>query len=143
MAEPVPLDVTIRFARDNELEALECFIEPFVTQGRVLPRTREELFDLLPRGFVATAGEEIVGFAALEVYSRKLAEVRSLVVSEKVRGQGIGRKLVTACVDLARHLQIYEVLAITSEENFFRSCGFDFTLPGEKKALFYQTRETH
>ena len=26
---------------------------------------------------------------------------------------------------------------------FFRSCGFDFTLPGEKKAFFIQTREQH
>jgi hypothetical protein len=36
---------------------------------------------------------------------------------------------------------VLEVMAITSSDGFFISCGFDFTLPGEKKALFYQTRE--
>jgi len=29
---------------------------------------------------------------------------------------------------------------VTSSEEFFQTCGFDFTLPGEKKALFLQTR---
>jgi len=35
------------------------------------------------------------------------------------------------------------VIAITSSEEFFQRCGFDFTLPGEKKAVFLQTRETY
>jgi hypothetical protein len=34
-------------------------------------------------------------------------------------------------------------MAITSSDEFFRSCGFDFTLPGEKKALFMLTRDEH
>jgi amino-acid N-acetyltransferase len=54
---------------------------------------------------------------------------------------GVGRHLVDACVARARDLQILEVMAITSSEAFFLACGFDFTLPGEKKALFIQTRE--
>ena len=32
-------------------------------------------------------------------------------------------------------------MTITSVDEFFLRCGFDFTLPGEKKALFLQTRE--
>jgi amino-acid N-acetyltransferase len=32
-------------------------------------------------------------------------------------------------------------MAITSEDLFFQACGFDFTLPGEKKALFFLTRQ--
>ena len=34
-----------------------------------------------------------------------------------------------------------EVMAVTSNDAFFTGCGFDFTLPGEKKALFLQTRD--
>jgi hypothetical protein len=33
-------------------------------------------------------------------------------------------------------------MAITSKEDFFRQCGFDFTLPGEKKALFIHTTKS-
>jgi amino-acid N-acetyltransferase len=76
------------------------------------------------------------------VYSKKLAEVRSLAVAEELRGKGVGKKLVDSCVNLAHELNVLEVMAITANEDFFRSCGFDFTLPGQKKALFIQTRDT-
>jgi hypothetical protein len=51
---------------------------------------------------------------------------------------GLGSQLVKACVDLAVSRNILEVMVVTSSEAFFRDCGFDFTLPGEKKALFIQ-----
>ncbi len=133
--------VVIRPAEPCDLEAVEAFILPFVEARRILPRTTEELAGLLPTAFVAEAGGRIVGFAAVEIYSRKLAELRSLAVAEDWQGRGIGTKLVEACVRLARERRIFEVMTITSAEEFFRRCGFDFTLPGEKKALFLQTRE--
>lgn len=120
---------------------MHAFIRPFVAAGRLLERTIEELDLLVGDGFVAEDDGRIVGFAALEIYSKKLAELRSLAVSDNYRGRGLGKKLVTACVDRAREKNVLEVMAITSSEEFFRSCGFDFTLPGEKKALFLQTRD--
>jgi N-acetylglutamate synthase-like GNAT family acetyltransferase len=70
-----------------------------------------------------------------------MAELRSLAVDLEYRRHGVGSRLVAACVDLARSRNVLEVMAITSSERFFVSCGFDFTLPGEKKALFYQTSD--
>jgi amino-acid N-acetyltransferase len=67
--------------------------------------------------------------------------VRSLAVSERMQGKGVGRMLVNACVERARDHQILEVMAITSSDTFFMACGFDYTLPGEKRALFIQTRD--
>jgi N-acetylglutamate synthase-like GNAT family acetyltransferase len=133
-------ETQIRRADSDDLPALADFIEPFVAAQKILPRTTGELNDLISGGFVAEQAGRIVGFVALEVYSAKLAEVRSLVVDPRTQGQGIGRRLIEACVDRAHALNILEVMAITSEEAFFQSCGFDFTLPGEKKALFIQTR---
>jgi N-acetylglutamate synthase-like GNAT family acetyltransferase len=100
----------------------------------------EELDLLVGDGFVAEEEGRIVGFAALEVYSKKLAELRSLAVAPGYQGLGLGRRLVEACVGRAREKNVLEVMAITSSDEFFLACGFDFTLPGEKKALFYQTR---
>jgi N-acetylglutamate synthase-like GNAT family acetyltransferase len=134
-------NVIVRPARPDDLEALAEFIKPFVAEGRLLPRTFSELEDFLPSFFVAELDGRLIGCAALEVYSWKLAEVRSLAVAPEARGLGIGRLLVNACVDRAREQRILEVMAITSSEDFFKSCGFDFTLPGEKKALFIQTRD--
>jgi amino-acid N-acetyltransferase len=133
--------IVVRPARREDLATLASFIQPFVDESKLLPRTSDELEDLVECGFVAVHKGRIIGFAALEIYSKKLAEIRSLAVLPDWQGKGIGSKLVQACVERARERNILEVMAITSSEAFFRTCGFDFTLPGEKKALFIQTRE--
>lgn len=134
--------IDLRPLQRRDMPSVARLIQPFVEGGKLLPRTRQELLTLLPHGFVALCAGRIVGFAALEVYSSKLAEIRSLVVASDFQGKGVGRLLVDACVKRARSRNILEVMAITSNEEFFRRCGFDFTLPGEKKALFIHTRET-
>lgn len=134
-------DIVVRSAMKDDLPALEAFITQFVEQNRLLPRTKDELSELIPFGFVACRGEDLVGFAALEIYSAKLAEIRSLAIAPELQGRGLGKRLVNECVELARQRNVLEVMAITSTDVFFQSCGFDFTLPGEKKALFMQTRD--
>ena len=134
--------VTVRPATSGDLLDMETLISQSVEMGDVLPRTLEELTDLLPSFFVAeTADGRIVGTAALEVYNQKLAEVRSLCTSPETRGEGIGRALVDACLDRAREKGILEVMAITDKEAFFRACGFDYSLPNQRRALFFLTDE--
>lgn len=135
------VNVTVRPAVPDDADDVLAFLEVFVEERRILPRTLDELTQLMATGYVAELDGRIVGFAALEVYSRKLAEIRSLCVAHDLQGKGIGRKLTEACLELARERNIFEVMVITSADEFFRNCGFDFTLPGEKKALFLQTRE--
>lgn len=133
--------VTIRPVQTSDLSAIATFIEPFVASGKLLPRTTQELEDLVEHGFIAESSGNIVGFAALEIYSPKMSEIRSLAVASDFRGTGVGRRLVQQCVERAHEKQVLEVMAITSNDEFFKRCGFDFTLPGEKKALFLQTRD--
>lgn len=128
-------------ARAEDEPGITALIQSYVDEGKLLARTLREIDELLPNFFVAVTAEgEIVGCAALEVYSPKLAEIRSLAVASSAQGLGIGRRLVNACVERARLRNILEVMAITSSDGFFQSCGFDYTLPGEKRALFLQTR---
>ncbi|MBX3449578.1 MAG: GNAT family N-acetyltransferase [Planctomycetaceae bacterium] len=138
-----PSTLEIRQAVAVDVPALQAFLDPFVESGRLLPRTLDELNDLITHGFLAIQDGQIVGFGALEIYSSKLGEIRSLAVAEGSRGHGIGRRIVEACLQRARERRVFEVMAITSTDEFFRRCGFDFTLPGEKKALFLQTRDSY
>jgi N-acetylglutamate synthase-like GNAT family acetyltransferase len=143
MSHDQHLDAIVLPASTVDHDELGSFIEPFVANGKLLPRTLDELAELVDTGFIALKDGRIVGFAALEIYSPKLAELRSLAVDPAYQGQGIGSRLVEECLKLARIRRVFEVMAITSSEQFFRQCGFDFTLPGEKKALFHQTRESY
>ena len=139
--DPIQEHVTVRAASQEDADRLLEFLEPFVEDRRLIRRTTDEIEQLVRTGFIAEIDQKLVGFASLEIYSRKLAEVRSLAVSPIYQGLGIGKKLVACCVDLARERQVLEVMAITSSEEFFKGCGFDFILPRERKALFLETFE--
>ena len=84
--------------------------------------------------FVAVHELRIVGCCALEIYSKRLAEVRSLAVHEKFQGKGFATQLVEQCIKHARKKKVYEILTITSELPFFEKRGFN-TFNKEKYAL--------
>ena len=142
MATNIHTKVTIRSAAATDIPAIAELIKPFVEEGSLLERTYDEFEELLPNFFVAVDENGVlVGCAALEIYSRKLAEIRSLAVAPEAQGQGVGRKLVDACVERSREHNVLEVMAITASDAFFQSCGFDYTLPSLKRAVFLQTRD--
>ena len=114
-------------------------------QSLLLARTEAEIIELTRHGFVAEIPAEndearVVGFSAVEIYSPKLAELLCLAVHHDFQGTGVGKALVTACVDRASELGVMEVMAISSSEDFLKTCGFEFSLPDQKKALFCQLR---
>jgi len=84
--------------------------------------------------FVAVVDKRIIGCCALEVYSKRLAEIRSLSVEKEFQGQGIASALVEKCLKLAEKKKILEVLAITSADGLFYKHGFG-TFNKEKFAL--------
>lgn len=135
--------IVIRQAQANDLQALGQFLTAFVETGELLPRTLDELEELLPAFWIAEREGELVGCAALEVYSPKLAEIRSLAVARHVQGMGVGKRLVATCIEKARALKVFEVMAISSEDDFFLSCGFDYSLPNSRRAFFLTTRESY
>lgn len=133
-------DFQIRPSTPADLSAVQGFLQGFVEQKKLLRRTRAELATLITNGFIAEVDGRIVGFSAIEVYSRKLAEVQCLAVSSGFQGQGIGGQLVRRCVERAREKGILEVMAISASDGFLRHLGFDYSLPDQKRALFYQLR---
>lgn len=131
---------TIRAATDDDLSAVMALLRIFVEQRKLLRRTRAETAALLSTGFVAELNGEMVGFASVEIYSKKLAEIQCLAVKDEHQGHGLGSNLVRHCLELARQRGVMEVMAISSSEKFLQNLGFDYSLPDQKRALFYQLR---
>lgn len=133
----------VRRAHFDDLDLILALLEPFVQQKKLLRRTRAEIILLMHNGYVAeyvnpNGEKEIIGFSAVEIYSRKLGEIQCLAVADGFHGNGIGSELVKACVERARDIGILEVMAISSSDAFLRKLGFDYSLPEQKRALFYQ-----
>jgi amino-acid N-acetyltransferase len=139
--QPTPEDIHLFDATAKDLRAVNAFLQPFVDQEFLLPRTRDELKHLLKHAFVARWRRKVVGFAAVEIYSRKLAEIQCLAVHPEFQRMGIGRRLVQACVRRAKELKVLELMAISASDAFLKECGFDYSLPKQKRALFVQPLE--
>ena len=120
--------MTIRQATGDDWDAVVALIRqyPEVLVQEHLPDAREF--------FVAEEGGKIVGCCALEVYSQRLAEVRSLAVAKEHQGKGIGTGLIEACLAAAKEKGVQEVLTITSALPLFEKHGFG-PFKNEKYAL--------
>ena len=129
-------EISIDSAIPSQLDAVFEFLQPFFNEQNLLLRSRDELETLFKFGFVATKESAVVGFAAVEIYSKKLAEIQCLAVNPACRRQGIASLLVEKCVAVARQQGVLELMAISSAESLFQRCGFDYSLPNQKKALF-------
>ena len=90
-----------------------------------------------PSFFVAHAGGRLVGCCALQVYSKRLAEVRSLAVHPDFQDRGLASDLVERCTQRARERGVRELFAVTSQTSFFARLGFA-TFRREKTAMFLE-----
>jgi len=88
------------------------------------------------RFFVAEFEGRVVACCALDVYSKRLAEIRSLAVDPDHSRLGVGRLLVQACQRKARELGVRQLLAVSSAVEFFEKAGFS-TFRQERTALFF------
>lgn len=128
----------LRAAEPGDLPQVGALLAPFVARGDLLPRSADELALLQNHAWVVEAGGRIVGFAALEVYSRKMSELQCLSYEEGGQQTEIVRRLARRCVEEARELLIWEIMAVAPVElqPTLEECGFGFALPDQKRAMF-------
>ena len=141
VSESEEIEISFLRAVESDADLLCEFLKLFVDAKQLLPRTTEELRHLTEFAWVARLDGEIVGFCAVEVYSRKLAEIQCMAVNPSVQRRGVGKGLVSRCVELARQEGVLELMAISSSDEFLNSCGFDHSLPEQKRAFFLQPQE--
>jgi amino-acid N-acetyltransferase len=79
----------------------------------------------LDTAIVARRDGAVVGVAALEVYEDGVL-MRSVAVAPELQGQGLGRRLTAAALELARDLRASRAyLLTTTAERFFPKFGFE------------------
>lgn len=129
-------DVQIRAGRADDAEAVHALVRPYVERELLLDRSVDEINALTRHSVTAEVDGRVIGFAAVEIYSKKLAEIQCLAVAQEYHARGIGKRLVAGCVAVAAEHDVLELMAISSSEKFLQECGFDYSLSGQKRALF-------
>ena len=128
----------IRRATLDDVDAIVGVVN--TNTDRLLARDRDEIVQLLDAFWVAEIDGNVVGCCCLEVYSPKIAELRSLAVLPEFRGRGLGASLTDVAVGEARRRGIPQVLVVTSNRAFFERLNFGPCLD-EKYALFWLNPE--
>jgi len=120
--------IVLREATAADAPALLALIAAHLEEGRLLPRTLDELTVHATRFVVAiepsSSGERIVGCAELAPLSNTVAEVRSLVVSREARRLGVGLGMVEALNARARRDGYTRMCAFAHDPAFFVRQGF-------------------
>jgi amino-acid N-acetyltransferase len=112
-------DLTLRTGTPEDAEKLYELIKAHTQEGHLLPRELEELRRHAHRFVVCEVGGDIKACAELAPLSKRVAEVRSLVVSESFRRVGVAARLVGELRRRARSAEFEMLCAFTHDARFF------------------------
>lgn len=120
------MSLELRKAHSRDVASMHAMVVAGAEKGLLLPRSRGQIFIALRDFFVLadTDTGDIAGCCALGIIWENLAEVRTLYVADAYRRQGLGIRLVNACLEEAVSLGITQVFTLTYETAFFAAAGF-------------------
>ena len=124
MSRPTTRRIALRTADEKDARKIHTLIQTNLEEGHLLPRTLGELTVHAGRFVVAVRGRSIVGCAELAPLSATVAEVRSLVVDEAMRGRHIGSELIGKLASGATSRGFSTLCAFTHEPSPFVRLGF-------------------
>jgi pyrroline-5-carboxylate reductase len=114
----------IRKPRLTEVIEIKRLLDKEAETGSLLRRPIMELYENVRDFYVYADENGLGGCCALHIDTEDLAEIRSLMVRSDLRGTGVGRNLLEACLQEAQGLNIGRVYALTRVPVFFASQGF-------------------
>jgi N-acetylglutamate synthase-like GNAT family acetyltransferase len=120
----IDVEPIVRSACDDDVDGIHRLVCEHVADGRLLPRSREEIARRIARFVVAADEGRIIGCADLAPLSGQVGEVRSLVVGNGARSRGIGQRLVQELERRAAAAGFQSLAAFTHTPGYFVKLGF-------------------
>jgi len=111
-------------AKLSDIPSMQTLVQHEVETGIILNRTDDEIATNIRSYTLAVQEGELVGFCALHIHAPSLAEIRSLIIKEELRGKKTGENLIMKCLDEAKDLGLQKVLVLTYRQSFFERLGF-------------------
>ncbi len=115
---------SVEKASINDVPQMHKLINYFADNGEMLARSLSEIYENVRDYFIVRDGERVIACAALHINWSDLAEIRSVAVAEEYQKQGVGDKLIKACLKDATRLGIPNVFCLTYKPGFFEKLGF-------------------
>ncbi|HEX6386093.1 MAG TPA: GNAT family N-acetyltransferase [Anaerolineae bacterium] len=123
-----PQSRIVRAATPADIASILRLVNEHARRGELLPRTAVSIRDTLPDWLVGEDEEGcIVACVSLLFYTPTLAEVRSLAVDDRCKGQGWGSTIMAALIVEAQRRGVPTLFALTRAVRFFERAGFTVT----------------
>lgn len=120
------MTISIRLALPADVRGINALVEPLAHSGILLGKDLVSFYEAVQEFLVAVDEDgTVVGCGALHVMWEDLAEVRTLAVSDALRGTGTGHRMLEALLQRARDLGLSRVFCLTFETEFFSRHGFE------------------
>jgi amino-acid N-acetyltransferase len=117
--------ITLIKANLSDIPAMQTLVSAEVKDGIILNRSEDEVASNIRSYVLAKDKGKLVGYTALHIHSKRLAEIRSLIVDEAYRGQSIGKQMIEFTLEEAKTLGVEEdVLVLTYLPQFFEKLNF-------------------
>ncbi|AIC47004.1 amino-acid N-acetyltransferase [Rhodoluna lacicola] len=117
--------INVRPARTADVKAIQAMRQELEGSKVLLGHELVSLYEAVPEFLVAVdESGQVIGAGALHVMWEDLAEVRSMVVRENLRGTGVGHAVLEALLAKAESVGIKRVFCLTFETEFFGKHGF-------------------
>jgi amino-acid N-acetyltransferase len=113
-------------AKLSDIPEMQALVTAEVKEGIILNRTEDEVATNIRSYVLAKDDGKLVGYTALHIHSKRLAEIRSLIVDKSYRGQNVGKRMVKFTLEEAKALGVEEdVLVLTYLPQFFEKLNFN------------------
>lgn len=115
----------IRPAQLSDIPAMLQLVNDYAANEVMLPRTEVEMCERV-RDFVVAVDKEgrLLGCGALQFYTPRMAELRSLAVATSRTRSGLGLRIARELLEQAREVGVEVVFAFTYVPSFFEKAGF-------------------
>ena len=111
-------------AKISDAAQMHQLINDFAGKDEMLARPLSEIYENIRDYFVIKHGEQVLACAALHVNWSDLAEIKSVAVVEDRQNEGIGERLIEACLSEAKEIGISTIFCLTYKPAFFEKFNF-------------------
>ena len=96
------MSIVVRAAKTSDVKGIRKLIDTYAPQRRILSKETVTLYESVQEFVVAVDGEDVVGCGAMHVLWEDVAEVRTVAVTEELRGKGVGHQILEMLIEIGR-----------------------------------------
>lgn len=117
-------EIIYRPASLRDISQMLILINRNAKRGKMLSKSKKQIFDMLFAYLVAAIGDKIIGTCGCKLWVNEGVEIISLATLKRFQGQGVGTRLIQENIEKCKSLGFKRFFAMTVAPDVFTKIGF-------------------